>query len=305
MGLEYLMARQGENGSLVEDYGGGGRYMYPHLIALTAMVEGVALTSDVQTVGGCQGASSATCNLDLDALKNATQKAIDFAITAAVPVDSSWSDPLVMKGGWSYFANGVESGDLSHHLWGVSSFLTAKRQGLTVPDSAIEMLSAFLDSTELEPRITDQGVTLGDYRYRTSIVGPPYNTATVSMTASGLLCRTLLGAPASHPKIDQFADTISPWEGEMYYNLHATQLMHRVGGSRWDTWRTAMDSQLLAAQEQSGHLRGSFFWPSSTMDIRVAAEWNPQGGRLYCTVFALLSLEQNFSRLKLSKVGQE
>ena len=60
---------------------------------------------------------------------------------------------------------------------------------------------------------------------------------------------------------------------------------------------------LLAVQEQSGHLRGSFFWSGSTMDGRVAG-WNGQGGRLYCTVFALLAMEQNFSRLKLSKIGE-
>ncbi|MCG8586673.1 MAG: DUF1559 domain-containing protein, partial [Pirellulales bacterium] len=311
MGLEYLMARQGADGSLAEDYQSG-RILYPHLIALEAMSEGVALASDVRTVGGCGNDEhiSPGCTLDVEALREATQKAIDWAVASAAPVDYGWPEPTHMKGGWDYFFGGNPShsdgtiGDLSHHLWGVSALLTAKRQGLTVPDEAIEMLSAFLDSTEVDPRVTDQGVTLGDYRYTAGWSSAPYNTATVSMTASGLFCRTLLGVPASHAKIDQFANTIAPSDGAMYYNLHATQLMHRVGGSRWDTWNSQMQQMLLAAQEQNGHLRGSFYWSGSPMDSRVA-EWNAQGGRLYCTVFALLCLEQNFSRLKLSKVGAQ
>ena len=304
-GIEYLLARQGADGSLAEDY--GSRYMYPHLVATTALVEALALTIDVQTVGGCEE-DTGGCSLDVDEVREATQKAVDWAVTAATPVDDNWTY-LHNKGGWKYIQGGDPGagtggphGDMSHHLWGVSALLGAERAGLTVPSDAITMLSTFLDSAELEPRVTDQGQTLGDYRYYTGIAAT-YNAYSTSMTASGLLCRTLLGTPASHAKILQFADSITPQDGAMYYNLHASQLLHRVGGSRWDAWDAAMQTQLLAAQAQTGHAAGSFYWASSTMDSRVAT-WNSSGGRLYCTVMALLTLEQNFSRLKFSKIGE-
>ncbi|MCG8585731.1 MAG: hypothetical protein MI757_13575, partial [Pirellulales bacterium] len=267
--------------------------------------EALALSVDVQTVGGCGEDSSSThCSLDIQEVEEATQKAIDWAIANAAPVDDNWSY-LEKKGGWMYVTGGAhaQQGDMSHHLWGVSALLGAQRAGLSVPSDAISMLNTFLDSAELDPRVTDQGHTVGNYRYYTG-TSSPYNQYSDSMNASGMLCRTLLGVPASHSKIAQFASSISPQEGAMYYNLHATQLVHRVGGSAWDTWNDAMQQQLLSAQVQTGHARGSFFWSSSTMDSRVSS-WNGQGGRLYCTVLALLALEQNFSRLKLSKIGDE
>jgi prepilin-type N-terminal cleavage/methylation domain-containing protein len=302
-GVEYLMSVQGDNGTLAEDY--GGRYMYAHLIANLALIEAYVGAAAV-IEAGCEedpdSSSGDPCQPDMDAVRHAAQRAVDWTISAQAPQDNNWGH-LEKKGGWMYVVGGAHArqGDLSHHLWALSALVTAQKAGLSVSQTAMDDLKTFVDSVQVAPLVPDSGATLGDYRYYTGTVGT-YNAVSTSMTTSGLLCRIFLGVPPQHARIQSFTDSINPWPGATYFNFHATQLMHHVGGQKWSDWNAAMHTYLQDTQVKSGHAAGSWFFNGSTMDGRDA-HWNAQGGRLYCTVLSLLNLEENFQSLDLSAGG--
>jgi hypothetical protein len=295
-GLSFLLSRQAGDGSLADPLEPGG-YLYSHLIASAALAE-AALMEKLRADESCppEDPEDQDCTLAPGALLAATQKAVDWALSAQAT--SGY--------GWKYVTGGSEGnlGDLSHHVWGVTLLMTAKEAGANVSDASLATMTSFLNSVEMTPKTTDGGVTLGYYRYYTGSVSP-YNQVTISMTSAGLLSRVLLGVSPSHAFITNYKNQsfvqVSP--GAVYYNFHTTQLLHHAGGTAWSNWNTAMRSHLNSTRATTGHAAGSWYFPSSSGPAAQSfdgAKWNPYGGRMYCTVFALLSLEENFRGLRLS-----
>ncbi len=77
----------------------------------------------------------------------------------------------------------------------------------------------------------------------------------------------------------------------MYYNYYATQVMRHYGGDYWDAWNAKLRDQLVAAQDQKGHAKGSWYFPKATYADR--------GGRLYCTSMATMMLEVYYRHMPI------
>ncbi len=81
-----------------------------------------------------------------------------------------------------------------------------------------------------------------------------------------------------------------------YYWYYATQVMHHLQNSDWDTWNRQMRRVLIGSQIASGCAAGS---------------WDPtghphadKGGRLMVTSFNTLTLEVYYRYLPLYKMGR-
>ena len=149
---------------------------------------------------------------------------------------------------------------------------------------------------------------LRDYSYSWASGNPgipnAWNSPSQRMTVVGQLTRVFLGVPPSHPAIQSFTSTLTPVTVSqtmypVYMNMHATQLMHRVGGQAWENWNSAMQNMLLPAQKTAaaGHMEGS--WDADN----PPCNWNDtdHGGRLYVTAMYSLCLQRYFAGLRLGE----
>jgi hypothetical protein len=85
--------------------------------------------------------------------------------------------------------------------------------------------------------------------------------------------------------------------GKFYQNFYTNQILREFGGESWAKYNAAMRSQLLAAQEQEGPAKGSWF-------IDGQGWSNRQGGRLFCTAMAALILETYYRHPPLYQDSQ-
>ena len=292
LGLQFLMARQDPNtGSLMdaaEVYTSG---VYSHLICTLVLVEAALADNHIGQVGGCPGASTGTTTggssgpcIDSAQLRLRAQKALDYTIFLQITTASGLGSP----GSWRYVDSG-KCGDLSHHIWGIMALLNAKSAGLFVPSGVLESAKSAMVTFRKGPLVTDNGVTLGNYQYAQCC-----DMYQPSATVEGLLCETLLGAPRAHSRLQNFAATAVFYPGSVYHNFHACHLLHILGGPAWNTWNNNFQSHLVQTQAAGNHVDGSWYFSGSE-------GWNAQGGRHYCTCLALMSLEQNFSHLRLGQ----
>jgi hypothetical protein len=114
-----------------------------------------------------------------------------------------------------------------------------------------------------------------------------------STTAIGLLCRMYRGWGVDQPALKvgvNFLSKIGPSHDNMYYNYYATQVLHHWGGDEWKRWNSSMRDWLIETQHHGGHSDGS--WPPLDPHAR-------QGGRLYVTCLAILTLEVYYRHLPL------
>ncbi len=114
-GLQWLLARQKENGDL-QDPGGG--QMYAHGLASIVLCEAYALTGDSQ-------------------LRNAAQRALNFIVQAQHPA-----------GGWRYRPG--QEGDTSMVGWQLMALNSGRMAGLSVPTETLMKASRYLDSAQTD-----------------------------------------------------------------------------------------------------------------------------------------------------------
>ena len=77
----------------------------------------------------------------------------------------------------------------------------------------------------------------------------------------------------------------------MYHYYYATQVLHHLEGSDFDLWNHRMREHLIRLQESEGHAAGS--WNPQ------GADWGKQGGRLYATSLALMTLQVYYRHLPM------
>lgn len=184
-------------------------------------------------------------------------------------------------GGWRYQPN--TPGDTSVLGWQLMALRSAQIAYLKVPDETFDKVEPFLNSVQADKKG-------GRYGYK------PGFGATAPMTAEGLLCRQYTGWPRDH---EGMQDGVS-WmlyfhppdrdQPNIYYWYYATQVLHHYGGAEWHAWNPQMRNLLVDTQVKRGEMGGS---------------WHPrgphahQGGRIYMTALALLTLEVYYRHLPL------
>lgn len=244
-----------------------------------ALVEHIRLEGESYRNSGLHGGyTQALCTIALcelfgmtrDAkLRKPVQNAVDYCIEA----QSS-------EGGWRYTPR-LDS-DTSVTGWFVLALQSARMAGLKVPDKTFSKVTAYLNSAGNE-----DGTRYG-YQQGTA--------STRSMTAEALLCRQYLGWRQDDPRVldgsDYLLDELPSWESaNVYYWYYATQVLHHLGGARWDRWNQVMREVLPAEQVIAGPDRGSW---KPRGDIHAQA-----GGRLYVTCMCLYMLEVYYRHLPI------
>jgi hypothetical protein len=274
-GVNYLVSKQLGDGNLSDKH--SGISSYDHLICHLALAEAYEL-AQLASTQGCPYSSSG-CDVDLDDLTAAVQKAVDFTVASACHPDTP---------GWSYRV----MGDATMTTWAVAALHVSERAGLTVPSSIWDEANDFLtgvgvDGSSVSGIFTENYYAPGNPLIRTEI------------TACAHLSHIYMGTSPQHPAITQFAESVTQAQTThwpIYGNMHKTHLKYFVGGQQWEDWNTEMRNHLLPMQATSGHARGSFAFVQS-----IPYNCQQTGGRLANTAMALLTLETYFAGLRLDE----
>jgi hypothetical protein len=195
-------------------------------------------------------------------------------------------------GGWRYRYRTPDS-DTSVFGWAMMALKSGQMADLEVDHARLKAGQTWLDIAAVRGDSLDER---GRFSYRED--GPP----TPSMTAIGLLITQYLGAPAQDPTIvggTQYLMDNPPNldERDTYYWYYATQVLHHLADSNWDTWNRSVRRILVESQITSGCPSGSWSPTVPTKDV-----WGMQGGRLMLTSLSALTLEVYYRHLPLYQI---
>ena len=250
-GLHALISRM-----KVDEHGGScmdSGNMYSHGLAAIALCESYGMTDD-------------------PTLAQPAQLAINFVCYAQGP-----------RGGWRYQPN--SPGDMSVVGWQIMALKSGHMAYLRVPGAIVQRAYGFLDFAQVDGG-EGYAYAAGD--------NFAYGQAT---SAIGLLCRMYLGWKRDNPVLKRGVERIAqigPSDSNDYFNYYATQVLFQFTGAEgpmWETWNTKMRDQLVKAQDQSGHQRGSWYSEGG----HTAAE----GGRLCKTALACMTLEVYYRHMPI------
>ena len=200
-------------------------------------------------------------------LAEPAQQAVNFIVYAQDPVG----------GGWRYRPQ--SPGDTSVLGWQLMALKSAHMAYLNVPPKTIKGAMKFLDSVQV-----DSGSAYG-------YLNPGRGPAT---TAIGLLCRMYLGWKHDEPALGRGVEAIGklgPSQHNMYYNYYATQVLHHYEGEEWTKWNKQMRDYLVNTQGKASHEQGSWYFGGDHS--------SEQGGRLYTTAMAAMTLEVYYRHLPI------
>ena len=234
---------------------GATQMMYSHGLATIALSEAYGLTGDKQIGMAAQGA-------------------VNFILNAQNTAD----------GGWRY--NPRDPGDTSVVGWQLMALKSAHMAGLNVGGSVFSGTSKWLDAVAVRDG--------AEYAYQPGAGPSP------AMTSVGLLCRQYLGAKRNNPMLTggmSYLLNHLPDEGfpNVYYWYYATQVMHNMHGSEWDTWNHKIRELLVRTQVRNVDRCANGSWAPEK------DAWGRQGGRLMTTSLSTLTLEVYYRYLPLFK----
>ena len=187
-------------------------------------------------------------------------------------------DPV--EGGWRYQPK--QPGDTSVTGWQLQALAQARFAEIETSDASIQRAAGFLD------RVGQKDGAFYGY------TEPGRRKGT---TASGLLCRMLLGWDRETAALARGVKWINshgpsrakpggadekPPHIDMYFNYYGTLTMRRYGGDMEKNWTANLQTFLLETQETDGTAEGSWWFRGG-----IAADI---GGRLYCTAMSSLVL---------------
>jgi hypothetical protein len=243
--------------------------MYSHGLATIALCEAYALTKD-------------------QSLFSPAMKAAEFIIKAQNQG----------TGGWRYKPQ--EDGDTSVVGWQIMALKSAQMAGL-IPYSgsspgtdALQGGSKWLDSV-------CSGPSNSEFSYR------PKEHESNTMTSVGLLCRQYLGMKKEDPTMLAGANYLNgklpdPSQRNVYYWYYASQVMHNMADSNWDTWNRKMRKMLIEMQNHNPAECANGSWDP---DKPFKDQWGSRGGRVMMTSLACLTLEIYYRYLPLYKMDKE
>ena len=184
------------------------------------------------------------------------------------------------RGGWRYEAG--YPGDMLVTGWQVMALKSAQQAGFEVDPEVLAKADQFVDSLE----VTQAGL----YRY-----GPVRSGGEPAATSVGMLMKMYLGQRRDHPNLREGALYLSdhePSPDNIYFNYYATMVLHHRRGRYWKQWNPKMRDFLIATQARQGHEEGSWHFEDRMGTGR-------QGGRLYSTAMAAMTLEVYYRFLPL------
>ena len=301
-GIKFLISYQNNPGKPEKGgspFGYFGPDLYCHLFAHWAMSEALILSQEAHE-GGC----AESCDLTMEQMRQSAQSAATYTNYAQAG-----------QGGWAYTAfwgnkgpmypgdPDNPKGDISHHAFVMAALIATHKAGVEIPnlEGQLNAGKKFLDECGSSP-LTDptSGLSINsEYAYAPRNPNEIYPRA----TSCGLLSRAYAyklspsfsvsgGVPPDHVALQQFFAENEPdvVSGDVYYNQHGTLLAYQVGGDTWDAWIGMLEPFLIAEQTIGGVDDGSWL---------LRGQFAGQGGRLYCTTFAILCLEPGYAGLKL------
>jgi len=301
-GIKFLISHQNNPGKPEKGgspFGYFGPDLYCHLFAHWAMSEAIILSQEAHE-GGC----AESCDLTMEQMRQSAQSAATYTNYAQAG-----------QGGWAYTAfwgnkgpmypgdPDNPKGDISHHAFAMAALIATHKAGVEIPnlEGQLNAGKKFLDECGSSP-LTDptSGLSINSkYAYAPRNPNEIYPRA----TSCGLLSRAYAyklspsfsvsgGVPPDHVALQQFFEENEPdvVSGDVYYNQHGTLLAYQVGGDTWDAWIGMLEPFLIAEQTIGGVDDGSWL---------LRGQFAGQGGRLYCTTFAILCLEPGYAGLKL------
>lgn len=284
-GLEWMVANQGPEGQLVGsmrpmlDQKYHKNYMYEHGIAAFALCEANAV-------------AVASHEAPNPRYYRGAKRAVDF-------IFSQQHD----DGGWRYTDEFARPSDTSVTGWQVLALKSAMEAGIEVPEPVIDRIRRLFRRRE-----TGQDG-------RTGYLNRHVNTD--ATTAIGMLVHQfLLGTPesslvrAAAPYMAEQAENQWPKPAaidkpDYYLWYNGTLAMFQAGGEPWEQWNRRVRDAIIGLQRTEGCERGS--WDPDS-------RWGRQGGRIYTTALAALTLEvyyrytaadEMFDDLEFEVIGTE
>ncbi len=146
------------------------------------------------------------------------------------------------SGGWHYSPNPSTVGDTSVVGWQLMALKSGDMAGLKVNPQTLVKAKLFLKSVA-------KGKSGGLFSYS------PESGATPTMSAVGLLCNQYGGMKRTEPAMIEgqayVMANLPGAEGNPYFFYYATQVMHNLPGTEWDTWNRHARRFLIKSQIKS------------------------------------------------------
>ena len=273
-GIDYLLKNQKADGDLyvaIDPTSNQSAHLYSHAIATIALCEAYGMTQDVE-------------------LREAAQKAIDFAVKAQHPE----------RGGWRYVPG--RGSDTSVTGWMMMALKSGELANLDVPAGPYKKITQWMDVSQASGR--------SQHLYRYNPFAPDTDTqrhgrkVSMTMTSVGLLMRLyggwnrddelmVRGADYLLEHLPEIGTTRAP-KRDTYYWYYATQVMFHMKGKYWEAWNRRLHPMLVASQVKQGPMAGSWDPRGPVPDL-----WGPHGGRIYVTALNLLSMEVFYRHLPI------
>ncbi|MDR3108841.1 MAG: hypothetical protein LBU65_04020 [Planctomycetaceae bacterium] len=187
------------------------------------------------------------------------------------------------QGGWRYLPH--QAGDTSGFGWAFMALKSGQMAHLSIPQTTIQKAKNFLDAVVS----VDGGTRYGYTDKKESTEG--YE----GTTAIGLLSQMYIGCKPDDAALQggvEYLTKSGPDPLRLYYGYYATQVLHHLGGERWQKWNAVMRDALIESQVQTGIETGTWFTEKDHL---------PNGGRLCCTSLATMILEVYYRHLPLYK----
>jgi hypothetical protein len=201
------------------------------------------------------------------------------------------------QGGWRYSPG--DEGDTSVTGWCVMALKSARMAGLSVTPAVFDNAKKFLRSVA-------RGKSQGLYAYMPgdgagNPAGPNRN-----MTAVAMLVQQYLGRTRDDPMMVEGVTYLlhnlpDAKFRDFYYWYYTTQVLHNVQGPDWDSWNRKMRRILIESQIREDCCAAGSWDPIAPAKVPFAE----QGGRLFITSLAALTLEVYYRYLPLYKLDPD
>lgn len=269
--LEWLLQNQEESGLLGAEV--GNMTLYNHALATLAMGKGSFHMKDSAMY----------------------RKSLNDAVKVVLKARNPYA-------GWRYSLAPNGDNDTSMTSWMVTTLTAAKQSGIELDQRPFEGADMWFEHmTDMATGRTGYSGKAGSFPVRNVEVRGKFPAEkSEAMTAAALYCRMLM---ADHSKLQTWRDhpqfdlmkkqadlilkTLPEWDTQtggidLYYWYFATNALYQFGGRHWKIWKVALEDALHKGQRKEGPMAGSW-------DPQVAV-WGQQGGRIYATSLAALTL---------------